>query len=137
MHLFEGLLSYEIVLLALGMLLFLVLLFLLIFCVITKRSYVGILPLFLVCIIMLGFPSIQKIKFDNGVLEIEKLTKKVEQNPRNIEAKRELETKLKQIEGKEISTPSTLRILEKAYTVVGDSPKATIYRNKILLQDRH
>jgi hypothetical protein len=134
MHLFEGLLSYEIVLLVLGVLLFLALLFLLIFCVITKRSYVGIVPLFLVCIIMLGFPSIQKIKFDNGVLEIEKLTKKVEQNPTNVEAKRELEAKLQKIEGKEISNPSTLRILEKAYTVVGDSPKANIYRKKILIK---
>jgi hypothetical protein len=72
------------------------------------------------------------IKFDKGILEIEKLAKKVEHDPKDIQAKKELEVQLRKIEDKQISKPSTLRIVEKAYTAVGDSQKANIYRDRLL-----
>jgi len=132
MNISEGLKSYEIVLLVMGVLLFLVLVFLLIYFVINKRTYKGLLPFFIIPLAMVGFPSIQKITFDNGMMGIEKLTKEVEQDPTNAEAKKELEVKLKTIENRPISQPSNLRILEKAYTAAGDSQKVNIYRERLL-----
>lgn len=132
MHLVEGLKSYEIVLLILGAMLFLVLVFLLIYFVINKRSYKQLLPFFSIPIIMVGFPGIQKITFDRGILGIETKTKEVEQNPTNAEAGKELEVRLKAIENRPISQPANLRILEKAYTAVGSPQKAIIYRDRLL-----
>jgi len=132
MQIFEGLRVYEIVLLVMGVLLFLVLMFSLIYFIINKRTYKGLLPFFIIPIAMVGFPSIQKIKFDKGILEIEMLTKKVEQDSTNAGAKSELEVKLKTIENRPISQPGNLRILEKAYTAVGDSQKVNIYRERFL-----
>ena len=80
---------------------------------------------------MVGFPGIQKIKFDNGVIEVETLTATVEQDPTNVEAKNKLEVQLKVIGDRSISKPSTLKIMEKAYMAVGDTPKAIIYRDRL------
>jgi hypothetical protein len=132
MEFFEGLLPYEIVLLIMGGILFAVLLFMLIYFVINKRSYMGILPFFIIAIIMVGFPSIQKIKIDNGIIEIEKLSKTVEQNPADTEAKRKLEIKLKEVGDRQISTSRNLKILEKASIAVGNDQMAVDYRNKLI-----
>lgn len=132
MNIFEGLKSYEIVLLIMGVLLFLTLLFVLIYLISQKRPYKGLLLFFVFPIIMVGFPGIQKIKFDKGVIEIETLTAKVEQDPTNVEVKNQLEVQLKAIGNRSVSKPSTLKIMEKAYMAVGDTPKAIIYRGRLL-----
>ena len=132
MNIFEGLKSYEIVLLIMGVLLFLTLLSFLIYLILQKRDYKGLLPFFVIPIVMVGFPGIQKIKFDNGVIEVETLTATVEQDPTNVEAKNQLEVQLKAIGDRSVSKPSTLKIKEKAYMAVGDTPKAIIYRDRLL-----
>ncbi len=132
MNIFEGLKSYEIVLLIMGVLLFLTLLFVLIYQILKEKPYKGLLPFFFIPIIMVGFPGIQKIKFDKGVIEIETLTATVEQDPTNVEAKNQLEVQLKAIGNRSVSKPSTLKIMEKAYMAVGDTPKAIIYRDRLL-----
>jgi hypothetical protein len=132
MNISEGLKSYEIVLLIMGVLLFLTLLFVLICLILQKRAYKGLLLFFVFPIVMVGFPGIQKIKFDNGVIEVETLTATVEQDPTNVEAKNQLEVQLKAIGNRSVSKPSTLKIMEKAYMAVGDTPKAIIYRDRLL-----
>ncbi len=131
MNLFEGLIFYEIVLLCLGVLFFFVLLFVLIYFVIKNRPIKAVIPLFLVSVIMISFPGIQKIKFDNGVIEIEKLTQEVEQNPGDSEAKKELANKLSKIENRPVLNPLTIKKLEKAFTAIGDTRKATILKDKL------
>lgn len=125
---FDGLRSYEIVLLVLGVLFFLILVSLLIYLAVTNKNYGKIAALLLVPVIMIAFPSIKKVEFGKDIGEIDKLVKKVEQNPANAKAKTELESRLKTIENRRISNPGSLRIMEKAYTAVGDLKKAETYR---------
>lgn len=131
MNLFEGLIFYEIVLLCLGVLFFFVLLFVLIYFVVKNRPIKAVIPLFLVSVVMISFPGIQKIRFDNGVIEIEKLTQEVEQNPGDSAAKKELANKLSKIENRPVLNPLTIKKLEKAFTAIGDTRKATILKDKL------
>jgi len=124
MQLFEGLLFYEIVLLVLGALLFLVLLGLLIYSIINKRDIKVLALFFAISIIMIGYPSIQKIKFNEGVVEIEKRTKALEQNPADTTAQQELRKTLDDVEQRQISDSSTLVKIAEAQVAVGDSAKA-------------
>ena len=119
---FEGLFIYEIILLILGVVLFLLLLMVLIFFVIKKRPIKSIIPLFLVSIIMIAYPSIQKITFENGMFEIEKLTQEAEQNPDNPQYRRRLERKLNNIENRRFNKPETLKKLINANTIL-DRPQ--------------
>jgi tetratricopeptide (TPR) repeat protein len=132
MKLFEGLLFYEIVLLGLGVLLFLVLLFLLIYSIIKKKDIKVLTLFFVISIIMIGYPSIQKIKFDNGVVEIEKRTKELEQNPADATAQQELEKRLAEIEQRPISNPTTFVKLAEAKAAIGDTIKAFDYFDSAL-----
>lgn len=131
MSIFEGLQSYEVVLLIMGVLLFLVLLGLLIYCVLQKRPYTKLCLLFPVPIVMVGFPGIQKFSFNNGVMEVEKLTREVEKNPQNVEAKRQLEVQLKGIGDRPVSQPDSIRILERAYSAVGNQQRANEFRARL------
>jgi len=72
---FEGLYSYEIVMLVLGAVLFVVLLGLLVYNVIKQRKYGGLLVFFLATIPMIGYPSVQSIKFGKGLDELDKVAK--------------------------------------------------------------
>jgi sensor histidine kinase YesM len=124
MQLFEGLLFYEIVLLGLGVLLFLVLLGLLIYSIINKRDIKVLALFFAISIIMIGYPSIQKIKFNEGVVEIEKRTRALEQNPADTTAQRELKERLAEVEKRPIFTPNTSVKIAEGQIIVGESEKA-------------
>ena len=132
MDIFEGLKSHERILLVMGMVLFVALLFLLIYYAVKRVPFKGFLPFFLIPIVMVGFPGIQKITFDNGIVGIEKLTEEVEQDPTNTTAKKELETRLKAIENRPISQSANLKILERAYSAVGNQQKASDFRRRLL-----
>ena len=132
MDIFEGLKSYERVLLLMGVVLFIALLVFLIYFVVKNKPYKGLLPFFSIPIVMVGFPGIQKITFDNGIVGIEKLTEEVEQNPNDTTAKKDLEAKLKSIKSRPISQSANLRILERAYSAVGNQQKATEFRTRLL-----
>ncbi len=124
MQLFEGLLFYEIVLLVLGVLLFLVTLFALVYSIIKKRDLKALALFFVISIIMIGYPSIQKIKFDNGVVEVEKRTQELAQNPADITAKKELQKSLIDIVDRPTSNPTTLVKFAEAQVAVGDTTNA-------------
>jgi hypothetical protein len=131
MQLFEGLQSYEIVLMIMGAVFFLILACLLIYLVLNKRSYKILLPSFIIPIIMVGFPGIQKITFDEGMVEIEKQTKVVNNNPTDAEAKTKLTAMLKTMEIRSISQPANLRIMDNAYVAIGEPQKALPFRGKL------
>jgi len=124
MQFFEGLLFYELVLLVLGVLLFLVLLFALIYSIIKKRDLKVLALFFVLSIIMIGYPSIQKIKFDNGVVELEKRTRELKENPANTAAQNELTKSLSEIEKRPTTNPTTLVKIADAQAAIGDTAKA-------------
>lgn len=133
MKLLDGLFFYEIVLLGLGILLFITVLILLIIFAGQKRPLKDLILFFLVSIIMIGYPSIQKIVYDNGVITVEKLAKGVSQNPADSVQRNELETTIRKMESRSVKDPETLVELGKAQAALGDTVKAERYIGKALL----
>jgi hypothetical protein len=78
--LFEGLYSYEIVLMILGFLLFLACLCIFVARSIKNQSPKNLLPFFLVAIVCIGYPSIQKISYENGKISIDKAARDIVEN---------------------------------------------------------
>jgi hypothetical protein len=132
MNLFDGLHFYEIVLLVLGVLFFIVLLFVLVYSVIKKQAIKNLLPFFIIPIIMIGYPSIQEVKIANGMLNIEKLTDEVKGNPNNVEARAALAEKLSKLERREIKNPDSLIEMAKAQAAINNKAKARTHINSVL-----
>lgn len=128
--LFDGLLGYEIVLLALGTLLFLVVLLLLICNVIRDRAYSGLLMFLLVPIAMIGYPGIQKLKFENGIVEIERYQKVEAKLPASPDARKQVEETLEFV-NRRATTPRTKIGVANTYRVLGDTDKAYGIARKI------
>jgi hypothetical protein len=109
-----------------------VLVFVLVYFVLKKRAIKGLLFFFSIPIIMIGFPGIQKVKFDNGVVEIEKGTEKLEGNPLDTTGRSALLTSIAELETRPVSSPITLVHVARAHAVAGDTLKALTYVDSAL-----
>src|SRR5437870_13652772 len=87
----EGLQFYEVVLLGLGVVFFFVLVVILVVLVSQNRNIKPLFLFFVVPVLMIGFPAISKIKFDQNGLELDKTTRALIQNPSNVAIKAKLE----------------------------------------------
>jgi hypothetical protein len=87
----KSLLLYELVLLIAGGILFLALVFMLVFSLMRNKPIKNVFWFFIFPIIMMGFPSLQSFTFENGKIEIKKLTAEVKNDPANEEKRAELE----------------------------------------------
>jgi hypothetical protein len=132
MKLIDGLYFYELVLLGLGTLLFITDLILLIIFASQKRRLRDLLLFFFISVIMIGYPSIQKIVYDNGVLTIEKLARGVSQDPSDSVQRNKLEMAILKMEPRSGKDPETLVELGKAQAALGDTVKAEKYVGKAL-----
>lgn len=132
---FEGLKGYELVLGTLGVVLFFVLVGVLIFLVATGKPIKPLLVAFLLPIVMIGFPGIQKIIYENGKLEIIRQTAAVEEKPESVDAKNELRKALEAVEeraglstqdptGEAEASPETALLTAKGRLVLGDAEEA-------------
>lgn len=133
MELLKGLFIGEIVLLLLGIVFFLVLLILLIYLITKGRAYKQLIALFFFPILMIGFPCITKIKYDNGVIEIEKEARFVKNNPHEKNAEKNLNEKIKKIELRATSDPSAQVSIANANLIIGDTIRAKKAVNKALI----
>ncbi|HXF48798.1 MAG TPA: hypothetical protein VNL73_05165 [Verrucomicrobiae bacterium] len=129
---FDGLLFHEKVLLVLGAVLFAVLLFILVYYAIHKRSLKSLLAFFLLPIAMIGYPSIQKISYSDGVLEVEKQTGEAEANPRDSVTRNTLKTNLRQLEQRPTANPDVLLKFAKANAAIGDTTNAVRLADSVL-----
>ena len=124
MNLFDGLRLYEIVLLILGALFFVVLVVMLIRSVAHGRSLKPLLLFFLISVLMMGFPAITKIKFDKDGVEIDKITKQLAANPSNAGLKRQLESLVQKVRPRASESQDGLVKIARAEAVLGDQEKA-------------
>lgn len=123
----------EIVLMIMGVIIFLVLIFLLIWSVIKKRDIKFLLPFFLIPIIMVGFPSIKSIKWGNGQLEIVKLTAKLSENPHDPEVRDNLDSAITQFKSSsKLHSENALLTLVHAQYTLGKYDSAAVYVKKTL-----
>lgn len=125
MNLFAGLYFYEIVLLLLGVALFLALLVALLRNVFKDKPYAALLPGFFIPIVMIGYPSIESIQYQNGIVEIQKATNAVQENPSDPQAQaqlNELQAKVSKIEPRAGNDPHATQILAMARKAIARAP---------------
>lgn len=120
---FDGLASYEAALLMLGVLLFITVLGLLITFAVQKRSMKPLLYFFGVSVLMLVWPSVQKIKIQKDAVELEKLTTD-ETTPATAEEKAKIETAIENLESKGVEDPDVKKNIAVAQYRVGDVKSA-------------
>ncbi len=119
-----GMYLHEFIMLICGSLLFITLIILLIVYAVQKRSLKALLPFFSLPIVMIGFPSYQKMNYDNGVISIEKLTSAVKENPNNKTARKELEAQIEDVSGRVENDPRSMLEISKAHAALGDTLQA-------------
>jgi len=87
---FDGLYSYEKVMLVCGVVLFAILVVLLVIFAVQKRKLTQLMAFFLLPIIMIGFPAVQKIAFDKESVKLDPQADNLRQNPSNPMAQKAL-----------------------------------------------
>jgi hypothetical protein len=132
MSLLEGLLLHEIIFLFLGILLFLVLLFVLVYYVIMSRKIKTLPAFFIIPIIMIGWPSIEKIKFSGSLGSLEMALKSLQADPSDPAALAVVQEGISEIESRPVFKTSTERILSDAQEAMADTTKAIYYLDRIL-----
>ena len=133
MNLFEGLKSYEVVLMVCGIALFAVSLGSLIFYVAKQRGIGSLGLFFAISIVMIGYPSIKKIQYGEGTIEmIDEATEELAEDPQSESAREELRGSLQNLEGRRITNPTTLLTVAKGQAAVGDTTKAVEYATRAL-----
>jgi hypothetical protein len=125
--LFEGLYLYEIILLVLGVVFFLVLLYVLITYVKARRSIKTLALFFLFPIVMIGYPSIKSVEFGNGIGKTETKSEELEKDPQNMEKQSELKKEIKNLGDRPLSTPQALISLSRAHLLTKDTATAKVY----------
>ncbi|HEY3298456.1 MAG TPA: hypothetical protein VGK34_07365 [Armatimonadota bacterium] len=135
MNLFDGLYLYEIVLLVLGTIFFVVITSILIYLVLNRRSYKGLTVLFIFPIVMIGYPSIKSIEYNDGVIKIEKTTTALQSNPSDPVLRQQLSQAVGQVSARPISNPRDLAVIGEAQYALGNEDAANQSAKKALELD--
>ncbi len=133
--LFDNLLLYEIVLLFLGVFLFLLLSFALIYYIIKKEEIKKLLLFFALPIVMIAYPSIQQISISSDKFELSKYQEAYIENPNDSVAKQKLEDLSAKLE-KRAETPEENIQISKTKLLLGNPNEAIIYANKAIVKQR-
>ncbi|MEW4922926.1 hypothetical protein [Algibacter sp. 2305UL17-15] len=132
--LFENLFIYEIVLLFLGVLLFIILCGSLVYIIIKKEDIKKLLYFFTIPIIMIAYPSIQEVQIEKDKLAIIKYQDKVKNDPDNEEAKEKLAEVTDKLE-KRASTPADMAVISESYLLLEKPEKAVSFADKAINAD--
>lgn len=132
MNVLEGLLLHEIIFLFLGILLFLVLLFVLVYYVLNRRAIKALPFFFVIPVIMIGWPGIEKIKFSGTLGSLEMALKNLEADPSDSAALAAVNEGISKIGDRPVSNPATVLTLADAQAVLGDTAKAVDYLDRTL-----
>lgn len=132
MNYFDGLFLYEIVMLFAGILIFLVLIAALIVYLVKGKSLNTVLIAFIIPIVMIGFPAISSISLSKDKVELAKQIRQVQQNPKDLAARQQLEATTERIESRDVSSPETLTDLAQAQVMLNEPEKATANLDKAL-----
>ncbi len=120
MRLFDGLYLYEVVLLVLGTILFLVMLIQLV----KQHNYKAALPLFVLAALMIGYPSIKSVEYSDGKLKVDKYLRTVEENPDDLQARAGLQDAVKTVADRPSRTADTALMIAKAQYALGQEGAA-------------
>lgn len=132
MALFNGLYLYEVVLLVLGVLFFLVLSVAFVGLLRQGQPFGKLLPFFGIPIVMIGFPSIKSFEFSDGVLKIEKDTRALQQDPTNRPLRDQLTNEVASISPRPTKDPGVLSTVARAQIALGNNMAAEANIQKAL-----
>lgn len=129
---FEGLYFHEVVLFVLGVLFFIILVIAFVYQLVHKRSIAPLLAFFIIPIAMIGFPSIKSIQYKDGLVTIDKATRRLQENPTDATARRILQQEVKKIGTRPSSDPQSAIVLAKAQYALGNEEAAKINLQKAI-----
>src|SRR6476646_3081200 len=114
----DGLKLYEVLMLGFGSLLFFVMLVLLVVFAVLKRPLKQLLLYFGIAILMLGWPSIQKIKIDDTGVEMDKAAEQYAKKPTE-ENKKKVADLIGELKEHEIKNPDVVEKIARAEFTIG------------------
>lgn len=126
---FSGMLPFEIILAAMGVLVVLALLFILIWSVIKQRAITTIFPFFIIPIIMVGYPSLKSIQLGNAILTLKSETNQLTQNLQDSTARIGVENAMAVVKSnvRSQSSGNALASIARAEIALGKYDSAAVY----------
>jgi len=115
----DGLHLYEVIILVLGSLMFIALVIMMIIYASQRRNLKPLFMFFAVPVLLLVWPSVQKIKIDGKGAEIEKQIAAVETNPTE-ENKEKLKDLVNDVENRDVKDPEVKKDVAKAHFILGN-----------------
>lgn len=122
----------EFVLLVLGIILFFTLLIILIIMAVRKREFKVLLFFFLIPLAMIGWPTIKSMKLSPTGFELS--NENINKAQTNQQARSQLEQITKNLNGTNISSPDSIKLLAKANAVLGDTNIAIQQVERVLMK---
>jgi len=133
----DGLHSYEVVLMFLGIVMFVIVAAILVLYVYQRRKPTTLLPFFMLPVVMIGFPAFQKISFANDVVSVEKAAEKVAENPGDTKARAQLAESVKNVSQRPTTDPKVNLTLARAYKALGQPERGLERVNSALKINQH
>jgi hypothetical protein len=121
---FDGLYSYERVLMVLGIILFLVLTFGLVVFIVQKRKLAALFAFYIFPVLMIGFPAFQKVSYDDGMLSLEKETHSLQAEPNNPATRTALLASIDKVQARARSDANASLAVARAYSSLDQPDKA-------------
>lgn len=132
MKFFNGLYSFEIVLMVLGVLLFVALLIAFLRLVFTGKPYAALLMFFVLPIVMIAYPSIQSVTFGNDSVTIDKGTTELLDHPDDKQLRATLQADVEKISARPARDAETAATLARAHFALGNDEAAQANLQKAL-----
>lgn len=131
-NLFKNMLPYEVMLTVMGIVVFLVLIFALIWNVVKGRSVAGLLPVFLIPVVMVAYPTLQSIRIGEVLINIKNQTAIVQNNPSDTNAANLLKESLNQVKtnSRFLQNGHALLVVANAQAALGRYDSASLYLHK-------
>lgn len=120
----DGLYPFEIVMLFLGILFFVILALLLIYQLKHGKPAAGLAAFFLLSIVMIGFPSIKSVQIGDIGARIARANEDLQADPANPQIKENLKKQVNQISDRPFSNLKTLINIHDAQIATGQPEKA-------------
>lgn len=122
MSIFDGLYGYEKLMLVCGFVLFLFALAAITVMIVQRRDFKAVIVLFVVAIVLMGFPGIQSIKFSNNLVEIDRLRAQPTEQIDPQQQQQYAQT-LAQVEQRATGNPLLQAKVADGYRAIGDLNK--------------
>ena len=132
MPLLDGLYPYEVLLAGAGILLFVVVLFLFVRQVLAQKPYGGLLMFYFLSVVMIGWPSIQKVQIGEDSVSLEKNTTALQQNPKDAKLRETVASQVRKMSGRPITDPGIATRIATAQLELGDPAASEATVDKVL-----